>query len=85
MTHFDDVAGLITVQAGMMWPDLVAHLKQTQRWSIRQKQTGCDALTIGGALSSNVHGRGLVFKPIVDDIEDFTIIIRVLRSLRLQN
>lgn len=72
--HFDQDAGLITVQSGMMWPDLVAYLRRTQRWSIRQKQTGCDALTIGGALSSNVHGRGLAFKPIVDDIEDFTII-----------
>jgi FAD/FMN-containing dehydrogenase len=74
VTHFDQDAGLITVQSGMMWPDLVAYLKRTQRWSIRQKQTGCDALTIGGALSSNVHGRGLAFKPIVDDIENFTLI-----------
>jgi len=46
--HFDEDAGLITVQSGMMWPDLVAYLRRTQRWSIRQKQTGCDALTIGG-------------------------------------
>lgn len=72
--HFDEDAGLITVQSGMMWPDLVAYLRRTQRWSIRQKQTGCDALTIGGALSSNVHGRGLAFKHIVDDIKNFTII-----------
>ena len=74
VVHFDNISGLITVQAGMMWPDLVAYLRQTRRWSIRQKQTGCDALTIGGALSSNVHGRGLAFKPIVDDIESFTLI-----------
>ena len=43
-------------------------------WGIRQKQTGADRLSLGGALASNVHGRGLTMKPIVDDVESFEII-----------
>ena len=37
-------------------------------WGIIQKQTGADRLTLGGALSSNVHGRVLGRGPIVDDV-----------------
>ena len=43
-------------------------------WGIVQKQTGADRLTIGGALAANVHGRGLTFQPIVDDVESFTLV-----------
>ncbi len=43
-------------------------------WSIRQKQTGADRLTIGGAVSANVHGRGLSMKPFVEDVESFDLI-----------
>ena len=40
-------------------------------WGIAQKQTGADRLTIGGALSANVHGRGLAMPPIIGDVESF--------------
>ncbi len=71
--HFDDERGLIEVEAGMEWPELVEFLQST-RWSIVQKQTGADRLSIGGALSANIHGRGLALRPFVQDVEDFTLI-----------
>src|SRR2546429_2315643 len=40
-----------------------------QQWGIRQKQTGADRLSIGGALAANAHGRGLKLKPLIGDVE----------------
>lgn len=78
---FDRRAGTITVGAGIQWPALVAWLVQAQAdappgtaWGIVQKQTGADRLSLGGALAANVHGRGLAFKPIVQDVEAFTLV-----------
>lgn len=76
---FDPKEGLIEVEAGIQWPDLVDHLLQAQKgkwpqWGIIQKQTGADRLSIGGALSANAHGRGLKFKPFIDNVESFTLI-----------
>ncbi len=76
---FDRERGLITVEAGIDWPRLVSHLLwanagQTNQWGIIQKQTGADSLTIGGALSANIHGRGLRLRPFVADIESFDLV-----------
>src|SRR5688500_4782463 len=65
---FDAARGLIEVEAGIQWPDLVDALASLQAgdpspWGIRQKQTGADRLSIGGAVSANVHGRGLTMRP----------------------
>ena len=75
----DRAKGLVEVDAGIMWPALVDYLLKVQadqprQWGIRQKQTGADRLTIGGALAANVHGRGLKMKPFIDDVESFDII-----------
>ncbi len=43
-------------------------------WSIAQKQTGADRLSLGGALAANVHGRGLAMPPFVADVEQFTLV-----------
>src|SRR2546425_8566064 len=43
-------------------------------WGIRQKQTGADRLSIGGALAANAHGRGLKFKPFIGDVESFVLV-----------
>jgi len=40
-------------------------------WTFRQKQTGADRLLVGGALSANIRGKGLVFPPFVDDVVAF--------------
>lgn len=66
----------VWAQSGVTWPELVRWLRQSQRGtsetlSIIQKQTGADEMTLGGALSSNIHGRVLGRRPIVADIEAF--------------
>ncbi len=76
---FDSKQGLLNVEAGIQWPELIQYLHQTQagqerQWAIVQKQTGADKFTLGGSLASNVHGRALTRKPIVGDVESFTIL-----------
>ena len=75
----DQERGVVTVEAGIMWSDLVPSLRAmqedaTRRWSVVQKQTGADRLSIGGALAANGHGRGLTFRPIAQDVEAFEMI-----------
>ena len=70
---FDKERGIIDVEAGIQWPELIAATRDS-RWGIRQKQTGADRLSIGGALAANAHGRGLTMKPFVGDVESFTLI-----------
>ncbi|HEV7764683.1 MAG TPA: FAD-binding oxidoreductase [Thermoanaerobaculia bacterium] len=69
----DRANGIVEVEAGVQWPALVTALKETP-WAIRQKQTGADRLSIGGALAANVHGRGLQMKPFIGDVESFTLV-----------
>jgi FAD/FMN-containing dehydrogenase len=77
---FDSERGLVTVDAGIQWPALLAACATAPaapdgaRWGIRQKQTGADRLTLGGALAANIHGRGLRLPPIVGDVEAFTLV-----------
>lgn len=76
---FDRARGVVDVEAGIMWPALVDYLLKAQegrarQWGIAQKQTGADRLSIGGALSANVHGRGLKMKPFIADVESFVLI-----------
>jgi len=75
----DSARGLVDVQAGVVWPELMAELDSRQAdapdaWCIVQKQTGADHLSIGGALSANMHGRALALAPFVQDIESFCIV-----------
>src|SRR5436190_9955125 len=77
--NFDRERGLIEAEAGIQWPELIrAYLDlqrdSAQQWGIAQKQTGADTFTLGGSLSSNVHGRGLAMKPLISNIEAFTLI-----------
>ncbi|MCH2134192.1 MAG: FAD-binding oxidoreductase [Phycisphaerales bacterium] len=79
VVHFDRANGLIEVESGIMWPQLIQYLHENQdgqgvTWAVRQKQTGIDRVSIGGSLSSNIHGRGLKFPPFISDIESFKII-----------
>lgn len=75
----DRERGWIVVEAGVQWPELLVALRNRQRgeprpWGIRQKQTGADSLTIGGAVAANVHGRGLRYAPFVEDVESLRMI-----------
>ncbi|MCH2160708.1 MAG: FAD-binding oxidoreductase, partial [Phycisphaerales bacterium] len=79
IVDFDRENGLIEVESGIMWPELIGYLHDNQpdaetTWAVRQKQTGIDHVSIGGSLSSNIHGRGLKFPPFISDIESFRII-----------
>lgn len=74
----DSSTGIVEVEPGAYWPDLMNALDARQEgvdfpWCIRQKQTGADQLTLGGALAANIHGRGLTFAPLVQDIESFSL------------
>jgi len=71
--------GIIEVESGTIWPSIIDYCWSEQKddpkpWSISQKQTGADALTLGGGLAANVHGRGLTMRPIIQDIESFKLI-----------
>ena len=75
----DAEAGIVEVEAGIQWPSLMRRLARAQRgvahaWGIRQKQTGADGLTLGGALAANIHGRGLRLPPFVNDVESFVLV-----------
>lgn len=77
---FDSEQGIIEVEAGIQWPELVAQLHSLQpgvrrSWGIAQKQTGADRLSIGGAVAVNAHGRGLTMRPLVADVEAFSIVV----------
>lgn len=74
----DPDSGTVWIQAGVRWPRLIRWLLDSQqesalKLSIIQKQTGADELSLGGAVSSNIHGRVLGHRPIVDDIEAFYV------------
>ena len=75
---FDRERGVIEVEAGIQWPELIAETLRRQEgdgvWGIAQKQTGADRLCIGGALSANAHGRGLKLRPMVADVESFVLV-----------
>lgn len=77
--RFDATRHEVEVEAGIQWPKLIADLSKAhrgrdQQFGIIQKQTGADCLSLGGALSANIHGRGLALKPIINDVESFVIV-----------
>jgi FAD/FMN-containing dehydrogenase len=76
---FDRGEGLIEAEAGIEWPELIQYLHREQdgnevQWAIVQKQTGADNFTLGGSLASNIHGRALTEKPIIGNVESFTLL-----------
>jgi len=90
---FDTGRGMIEVEAGMQWPQLMNELTVGQRgdgepWAFAQKQVGADRMTIGGSLAANIHGRGLAMAPFVNDVEAFRLLTargELLRCSRDEN
>jgi len=77
--YFDQEKGIIRVDAGITWGQLIPRMLAMQtseqaKWGIIQKQTGADDISLGGSLSANAHGRGLIFQPIIQDIIGFHLI-----------
>lgn len=90
---FDRGRALMEVEAGITWPDVIRGYLALQRgagpsFGIRQKQTGADRLTLGGAVSANIHGRGLRAQPFIADIEGLEVVTAtgdVVRCSRTQD
>jgi len=79
LLELDEERGIINVEAGIEWAELMPAMVELQagrarQWGIRQKQTGSDHLSLGGAVASNIHGRGLDQRPLVDDIDAMTVV-----------
>lgn len=77
--HADAERGLLRIEAGANWHHVIkaTHAMSAPgggTWAIRQKQTGVDDVTLGGSISANAHGRGLLMQPMGDDIEDLTLV-----------
>lgn len=77
--HLDSNRGLVEVEAGIQWPQLIDGYLSMQKgnatkWGIAQKQTGADRLSIGGTIAANGHGRGLVMKPFVSNVVSFDLV-----------
>lgn len=76
---FDPADGLVRVQAGIQWPQLIdwyleAQDGESRQWGITQKQTGADRLSIGGAVSANAHGRGLALPPMAAEVVSLELV-----------
>lgn len=90
---YDETRGLLQVEAGMQWPNVLrAYLGRPggvrSFWGIRQKQTGADRLTIGGAVAANIHGRGLAAPPFIGDLDSLEVVTaegEVVRCSRNEN
>ena len=75
----DTERGFVEVEAGIQWPELIDYLEtaqagQSSQWTIAQKQTGADRISIGGTISANAHGRGLSMRPFVSDVESLVLV-----------
>lgn len=76
----DAQRGLLHIEAGADWPAIIAASHALglstdgRQWGIRQKQTGVDAVSLGGSISANAHGRGLMLQPLGADIEELTLV-----------
>ena len=90
---FDRGRALLEVEAGISWPDLIRGYSSLQggaqpngapMYGIRQKQTGADRLTIGGAVAANIHGRVLTAPPFVADVEALEVVTATGELVALQ-
>ncbi len=77
--NFDYSRGTVEIETGIQWPELVDYLLEihkgkSKQWGIVRKQTGTATLSIGGTISANAHGRRLIEKPFIDQVESFVLI-----------
>lgn len=83
----DEDRRTVEVEAGIQWPAFAEALRATP-FTFAQKQTGANDLSLGGAVASNVHGRGLAMRPFIADVESLLLVDangRVLRCSRTQH
>ena len=77
----DSRRGLATFQGGATFKEVIESLAREQSekeanniWCIRQKPTGVDDVSLGGAIASNIHGRALNLAPLAGDIEKLAVV-----------
>ncbi len=75
----DAERGIMEMEGGIQWPKLVEDYLRLQQgssrqWGFNQKQTGADALGVGGAISANAHGRGLTLKPVAGSVISMKVV-----------
>jgi len=88
----DEERGLLQVEGGITWPDVIRGYRNRQtepgpdskagRWGIRQKPTGADRHTIGGAVATNIHGCCLTAAPFIADIESLEVVTAQAQLVR---
>src|SRR5712672_22195 len=84
---FDRERGWLEAEAGIQWPKLIrayleAQTGETKQWGVAQKQTSADTFTLGGSLSSKVNSSGLRMKPLISNMESFTMITADGKTIR---
>lgn len=71
---FDSTKGHIEVEAGIQWPELILYKQVIRSPGQSAKSRREDRVCLGGSLATNVHGRGLRFPPIINDVESCVLI-----------
>ena len=79
VVKFDKAKGHVEVGGGIQWPELIDYLNreqadQREQWTIHEKQSGVDRVTLAGSMASNIHGRALTLPPIIGDVESFVLL-----------
>lgn len=68
----DRERGLVRVQSGATWADVQNYLNPYDL-SVRVMQSS-NIFTVGGSLSSNVHGRDVRFGPVIETVDSFRLL-----------
>ncbi len=79
LISIDQKNALATFESGAHWLDIYNSLSEHFQsngngLTFRQKQTGADRLSLGGAVGANAHGRGLTLPPMISDIDSLCLI-----------
>ncbi|GCL73423.1 FAD-binding oxidoreductase [Paenibacillus naphthalenovorans] len=70
--HLDEKRRILRVQSGATWADIQNYLNPLNL-SVRVMQSS-NIFTVGGSLSSNVHGRDLHHGPVIETVESFRLL-----------
>ncbi len=69
---FDENNQLITVQAGTTWEQIIHYLDKYDM-SVSEMQSYCN-FSVGGSISVNCHGRGLLYGTVGDSVESMIVL-----------
>ena len=84
--HFDPLAKLITVETGIRWRDIQQAINP-YNLSVKVMQSYND-FTIGGSLSTNIHGRDINYGPLIETIQSIKVLLgdgTIVEASRAEN